>query len=55
MEWLTAAVFFLWVVPFGIILMNNYMKYRKKKDEEFLAQHKETNRMLGEILNILKK
>ena len=55
MEWLSAAVFFLWVVPFGILLMNNYMKYRKKKDAELLAQQRETNRILGEILNALKK
>lgn len=55
MDILYALVFFLWVVPFGILLMNNYMKYRKKKDDELLAQQKETNRLLGEILDQLKK
>ena len=43
-------LFFFVVVPFGLMITNNYVKYRKKTDSELITLQKETNRMLKDLL-----
>jgi hypothetical protein len=48
-------LFFLVVVPFGLMITNNYIKYRKKTDSELIAAQQETNRLLTELLETKKQ
>jgi hypothetical protein len=48
-------LFFFLVVPFGLMITNNYVKYRKKTDSELIAMQKETNHLLTELLETKKQ
>ncbi len=50
------SLFFFVVVPFGLMITSNYVKYRKNKktDSELIALQKETNRLLTELLETKK-
>jgi hypothetical protein len=50
MDIVSFLLFFFVVVPFGLMISNNYIKYRKKTDSEMIALQKETNRLLAELL-----
>jgi hypothetical protein len=47
-------LFFFVVVPFGLMLANKSIKYRKKTDGELIALQKETNRLLTGLLETKK-
>ncbi|MCX6035214.1 MAG: hypothetical protein NTV38_09610 [Chloroflexi bacterium] len=48
-------LFFFVVVPLGLMITNNHIKYRKKTDSEFIAAQKETNRLLTGLLETKKQ
>lgn len=50
MDLVSFLLFFFVVVPFGLMITNNYVKYRKITDSELIALQKETNRLLTELL-----
>jgi hypothetical protein len=55
MDFASFLLFFFVVVPFGLMLANNYIKHRKKVDSELITLQKENNRLLSELLERLEK
>ena len=51
MDIISFVLFFCVVVPFGLIYLNR----KRKFDEQILASQKETNRLLTELIDTLKK
>lgn len=51
MDIVSFGLFFFVVVPLGFI----YLSRKRKLDEQILASQKETNRLLAELLDALKK
>ena len=48
---IAGGLFFLVVVPMGLI----YMDRKRKLDDKMLAAQNETNRLLAELMDALKK